>query len=301
MSSLTELTSSLPFFNFKQRNAMLDNVFYDTPGMTPDEIGKLSPLVDREGTIIVVPPSRSGEPIRHYKKALRFMNKEGRTIRAIAVAGVGSSVVGTAALARNVADAFDFDVAGIVTGYGMTDLMSEALGGWFAFGAADSARLAFESMVEKARTTMPDSNATMDESGTVTLESLWGGRSVIPGDNDVATLSEILLAHPEKLEFLVGHSKGCLVIDSALQQFIDDLEGDASDLFERLRVVTLGAVVDLPSRFTRVNQFLGALDWFGGMNSRLTVPHERVPGAWHHLNRNLRYHMDARAVLASLH
>ena len=44
---------------------------------------------------------------------------------------------GTAALARSIADALDADVAGIVTGYGLSDMMSEALGGWFAVGAAD--------------------------------------------------------------------------------------------------------------------------------------------------------------------
>ena len=91
-----------------------------------------------------MPPSNSDRQIRHYKRALRFMNKEGPTIRAIAVAGVGSSALGTAALARSIADALDTDVAGIVTGYGLSDVMTEALGGWFVFGAADRIRFAME-------------------------------------------------------------------------------------------------------------------------------------------------------------
>ena len=70
--------------------------------------------------------------------------KEGPTIRAIAVAGVGSSALGTAALARNFADALNTDVAGIVTGYGLSDVMTEAFGGWFAFGAADRIRYTME-------------------------------------------------------------------------------------------------------------------------------------------------------------
>ena len=91
MSASTEFAASLPFFSYRQRNALIDNFFYDTASLTLEEKAKLSPLVDREGSIIVVPPSNSDRQIRHYKSALRFRNKEGPTIRAIAVAGVGSS------------------------------------------------------------------------------------------------------------------------------------------------------------------------------------------------------------------
>ena len=93
MSASTEFAASLPFFSYRQRNAVIDNFFYDTASLTLEEKAKLSPLVDREGSIIVVPPSNSDRRIRHYKSALRFMNKEGPTIRAIAVAGVGSSAL----------------------------------------------------------------------------------------------------------------------------------------------------------------------------------------------------------------
>ena len=120
MSASTEFAASLPFFSYRQRNALIDNFFYDTASLTLEEEAKLSPLVDREGSIIVVPPSNSDRKIRHYKSALRFRNKEGPTIRAIAVAGVGSSALGSAALARNIADALNTDVAGIVTGYGLS-------------------------------------------------------------------------------------------------------------------------------------------------------------------------------------
>ena len=151
MSASTEFAASLPFFGYRQRNAVIDNFFYDTASLTIEEKAKLSPLVDREGSIIVVPPSNSDRQIRHYKSALRFMNKEGPTIRAIAVAGVGSSALGSAALARNIADALNTDVAGIVTGYGLSDVMTEAFGGWFAFGAADRIRCTMEKFFERIR------------------------------------------------------------------------------------------------------------------------------------------------------
>jgi hypothetical protein len=293
MSASTEFAASLPFLSYKQRNAVLDNFFYDTGSLTVEEKAKLSPLIDREGSIVVVPPSNSDRQIRHYKRALRFMNKEGPTIRAIAVAGVGSSALGTAALARSIADALDTDVAGIITGYGLSDVMTEALGGWFVFGAADRIRFAMEKFFERMRTTMP---ADIVSAGSE-ASAMWFDRSSLPGDNDVSTLSEILLAGPPALEYLITHSKGSLVASYALQQYVEDLEGDETALFERLRITTLGAVVGLPAVFKNVKQYLGALDWFGGANSSLGVTHERVPGVSHHLNPGFPYHMSVAALL----
>jgi hypothetical protein len=271
VSASTEFVASLPFYSYRQRNAVIDNFFYDTASLTLEEKAKLSPLVDREGSIIVVPPSNSDRRIRYYKSALRFMHKEGPALRAIAVAGVGSSALGTAALARNVADALDTDVAGIVTGYGLSDVMSEALGGWFAFGAADRIRYTMEKFFGRMR---PAMSAAILADGT----------------DASTTLCEILLAGPPKLDYLVAHSKGSLVVAHALQRFVEDPEGDESLLFERLRITTLGAVVGLPPAFKKVKQYLGALDWFGGANSSLGVMHERVPGAGHHQYRSAVSH-----------
>jgi len=278
MSASTEFTASLPFLGYKQRNAVLDNFFYDTTRLSLDERAKLTPLADREGSIIVLPPSNSDREIRHYSHALRFMTKEGPSIRAIAVAGVGSSALGAAALARELADALDTDVAGIVTGYGLSDMMSEALGGWFAFGAADRIRHTMERAFARMRP------AALAE-------------SVPAGSDAAATLAEILLAAPPKLDMLVAHSKGSLVVAHALQRYVDDLEGDDSPLFKRLHIVTLGAVVGVPAEFKHVKQYLGAYDWFGGANSSLGVTHERVPGVSHHLNPGFPYHMRVAPLL----
>jgi len=278
MSASTEFATSLPLLGYKQRNAVLDNFFYDTTRLSLDERAKLTPLADREGSIIVVPPSNSDREIRHYPRALRFMTKEGLSIRAIAVAGVGSSALGTAALARSIADALDADVAGIVTGYGLSDMMSEALGGWFAFGAADRIRHTMERAFARMRP------AALAE-------------SVPAGSDAAATLAEILLAAPPKLDMLVAHSKGSLVVAHALQRYVDDLEGDDSPLFKRLHIVTLGAVVGVPAEFKHVKQYLGAYDWFGGANSSLGVKHERVPGVSHHLNPGFPYHMRVAPLL----
>jgi hypothetical protein len=260
----------------KVRNRFWDSVFYDVGSLSPDDQKVLAPLTFEEGDIIVVPPSGAGQKIRHYKHTFRFMNKEGQDIRAIVVAGVGSSVLGTAALARNVADTYDFDVAGIVTGYGGSDLLTEAMGGWFVFGALDRAGLRFDN-------------------------------ERIAKTPDVATLVDILLNNPSQLELLVGHSKGSLLIDFVLQWFLDELQ-DIPDsryenLFNRLNIVTLGAVVSLPERFKNARQFMGELDDFGGANSHQGVRFKEVPGAWHHLNPQWRLgpynHLDVSKVLRS--
>ena len=250
-----------------------DRVFYDVGSLTPDDLKVLAPLTFEEGDIIVVSPSGEGRKIRHYKHTFRFMNKEGQNIRAIVLAGVGSSVLGTAALARNVADTYNFDVAGIVAGLGGLDLPAEAMGGWFALGLQE--RIGFRYT------------------------------DIVAPTADVKTLVDILLADPPQLELLVGHSKGSLLIDFALEQFVEELQ-DVPDpsrydpLIDRLNIATLGAVVSPHERFRKnVRQFMGQLDHLGWLNSHLDVTYEEVPGAGHHLNPNPSIPMGGTPVNVS--
>jgi hypothetical protein len=289
---LTGLAAELPFLPIEWRNAVLDSLVYDVGSLSPEELAQLSPVTDREGGVVVVPPTGRGA-LRHYRTALRFLNAEGDRIRALAVAGVGSSVVGTVALARNVADAIGADVAGVVTGYGLTDLVTESLGGWLLFAALDRARMRVEEWVETSTVALagaiPAAVAARD------LEPL-GHLRPVPGP-DVATVTEILRADPPELVLLVGHSRGNLLLDVVLEEFVDGLVGDGHGLFDRLHVVTFGAVVDPPPEFRHVQQFLGSLDWLGRLNSRRGTPRSSVPRAGHHLNRRLPFHLDAVSTL----
>ena len=251
-------------------NRFWDLIFYDVESLTQPELntlfsdkrgGILSPYAYGEGEIIVVPPKEAGE-IRHYKHTFQFLNEKKQDIRAIVVAGVGSSIYGTAALARNVADTYNFEVAGIVTGYGGMDLLTEAWGGWSVLGALERGNLRSDLVVSHTA--------------------------------DVKTLLEILMAEvlmddPPQLEYLVGHSKGSLLIDFVLHRFEEELQdvpdSEYEPLLERLNIVTLGAVVSPPELFRpNVRQFMGELDGFGRLNSHRGIPFEEVPGAWHHLN-----------------
>jgi hypothetical protein len=232
--------------------------------------GIWSPFAYGEGDILVVPPGRTGRKLRYYKQTQQFLDKESQDIRAIVVAGVGSSAYGTAALARNVADTYDFDVAGIVAGYGGLNLQTEALGGYFLLGLQERAGLRSTKLVAPTA--------------------------------DVKTLVDILLADPPQLEHLLGHSKGSLLIDFALEQFVEEHQ-DAPDpsrydpLIERLNIMTLGAVVSPHERFRKnVRQFMGQLDHLGWLNSHLDVTFEEVPGAGHHLNPNPAMPLQGKAL-----
>ncbi|MGH9023610.1 MAG: hypothetical protein ACRDV9_11015 [Acidimicrobiia bacterium] len=97
MSLAGELASSVALLPWRRRNALIESLFYDLSSLSPVERAKLTSMLEREGSIVVVSPGASGRPIRRYKKALRFINKEGDNVQAIALAGVGSSARGTAA------------------------------------------------------------------------------------------------------------------------------------------------------------------------------------------------------------
>ena len=135
---------------FKARNQAIDSVFYDVSSLTLEEWLSLTPWVDKKGKIIVVSPSDSPKKtIRHYESSFEFLqSNDWKSVLAVAVAGVGSSVIGTAALARNVANSCHGDVAGIVSGYGVSDVMQEGLGGWFFYGKIDQFRYEMENAVD---------------------------------------------------------------------------------------------------------------------------------------------------------
>ena len=136
--------------SFRRRNAILDGIFYDVGKVTHEEALKTAPWLAREGTILVVPPTGEGSLVL-CGTVDDFFAAGGPGIRILVVAGVGSSALGAAAFARNVADAFGTTVAAVVSGYGLADLLTEALGGWFWFGTLNRLRHQFEGLDEISR------------------------------------------------------------------------------------------------------------------------------------------------------
>src|SRR5215213_284794 len=113
----------------QRRNAALDSVFYDVGVITPEETPDLAFWLAREGAIVAVPPSGQGR-LRLFLTPEEFY-RDGGAVAALTVAGVGSSALGAAGFARNVADSLNKPVAAVVSGYGLADVLTEALGGFF--------------------------------------------------------------------------------------------------------------------------------------------------------------------------
>ncbi|MCA9234038.1 MAG: hypothetical protein KDA44_01110 [Planctomycetales bacterium] len=283
----------------KERNQFVDAAFYDVGALDQSERDLLSPFRDREGSVLVMPPHGSAEEMNHYPNALQFLATEGDRVEAVVVAGVGSSVLGAAALARNVADHYEMRVAAIVSGYGASDVISEALGGWFFYGAVDRAWRQVESLVTNAAAAWQERAVPQKEAYSAEAKAarpLDASQLFTPPATDIGTLYDILTTH-RKLRLLLGHSKGNLLISFALRHMAHELGPVGHTAFDRLTVVTLGAVVALHDRFVRQHQFLGGLDMLGRINSQLDIPHVTIPGVGHHLNPAIPMNMSVNRVL----
>ncbi|KRA82909.1 hypothetical protein [Altererythrobacter sp. Root672] len=277
----------------RERNAALDAFFYNLGNLTHDEAHGLALRYAAEGAILEVSPSATPS-IEVWRGREAYGNRAGN-YAALVVAGVGSSALGTAAFARDVANAAGEPVLAVVSGYGLADLVSEAMGGWFLFRALNSARHLFEWMddLRLARDPDPAVSPTM---GTI----LNNPMSLARLSEDVRTVLH-LLSGPTRFRWLIGHSKGNLVLSEALYA----LEADEPAIFGEVRhatnIVTISAKVEMPRGFERIIDVMGELDNFGELNSinfpnaiETDVP---VPMAWHHTNTEWPYHLPVTDTL----
>lgn len=303
MGSIDNLIGSAARPLATSRNILWDTCFYDVKALSAAELTEFAVTPDQEGAVIVVSPGSANRKIRHYASGTEMLKQEGRGIGGVAIAGVGSSVVGTAALARNVADAYGFDVAGVVSGYGISDVIAEAMGGWFFYRYTERFRHSIEIAIEKA----VDALLASPGSDNVARQIPRDRRDhTIPRQLESGTLLDILCAHPQNLKVLVGHSKGALLINYVLDQFVHRMEGHNHPYYDDLHVVTVGAVVGIAKEFTKSSQLIGKLDWFGGINSSPALLWETDPtprpkfieNAWHHLNREIPFNLRLSDVLA---
>lgn len=275
----------------RQRNAVLDWLFYDIGVVTHEEAAAISPWLAAEGAILVVPPSGKGSLSLCASVDEFARNHAG--ITTLAVAGVGSSALGSAAFARNVADAIGKPVAAVVSGYGLADLLAEAVGGFFLFGALNSLRHNFEwldRLRESGKVASPDSETAASGAAK------WTQRS-----KDTRTVSALVSHGKLSIRTLVGHSKGNLVIAEALYGLKDAEAPRYSDLIPQLTVITVSAKVAMPPNCGRIVDILGSIDGFGLLNSRLDLATEvSVPLAWHHTNTQLPFHLPVTQTLRKL-
>ena len=78
--------------------------------------------------------------VHKYQSVGKFLEppyQETRDVDIATITGVGSSALGSAALAWDISVALEKPVLAIVPGYGVADVVLQGLGGWFAFGLHD--------------------------------------------------------------------------------------------------------------------------------------------------------------------
>ena len=256
----------------RRRNAFLDSVFYDVGTIKNSETAELSFWLAREGAILIVPPTGRGS-LSVCLTTDEFFVARNNDVAALAVAGVGSSALGAAAFARNIADALDAPVAAVVSGYGLADVLAEALGGFFLFGALNSLRHTFEELDNLSKSASMSGRSIATTNGARVSE-------------DTATVIGLLEDSRFKATLLVGHSKGNLVISEALYAIKARNEAKANALAKRCGIITVSAKIGMPPIFPRVVDVMGQWDGFGLLNSRLDIETDYVvPNAWHSTNR----------------
>jgi hypothetical protein len=272
----------------RQRNTALDALFYDVKVITPEEAFYISGSLAAEGSIMIVPPS-GGAALTLCETREEFVLRGGHEVHALTAAGIGGSALGAAAFARNVADAIDAPVAVVVSGYGLADIITEALGGHFFFGHLKGLRPVFE---------MLDDFAGRPKFGVADTN---GGETVSRTSLDTRTVRALLADPRLSFRLLAGHSKGNLVISAALHDLCKEDEARAAKLAKTVKIITIGARIAMPPIFPDVIDVIGEWDWFGEMNSRPFIPaDQRVPHAWHHTNTDLKGHLPVTSVLKEI-
>jgi hypothetical protein len=137
-------------------NTALDFIFYDVPTLRaalgekdapmrargeklPSRIIDFDALSDPEGSLLLI-DATTAPYVHKYQSVKKFLEspyQETRDVDIASITGVGSSALGSAALAWDISVALAKPVLAIVPGYGVADVVLQGLGGWFAFGLHD--------------------------------------------------------------------------------------------------------------------------------------------------------------------
>jgi len=275
------------------RNAVFDALFYDTLDLSNEEKALIlaQSFAYDEGGMLFVYPHQANKTIEYFDKSIKLLEKY-PDLDTIAIPGVGSSVIGSAALARQVADITGRPTVGIIAGYGAADMLSEALGGWFDFGLRNRIRVGLSEWQERY-VHGPDDATLLEKYGVPSTAFL----SSEPESN---TLLSIMLRQVPKLKLIVGHSKGALNIHNVLPQFLKETTFEPKD-YENLTIVTLGCGVALPSAFRNVHQYVGTQDMLGRLNTpkgaRTDPTMHEVKGSAHNLCSTNPFHMPVEKIL----
>ncbi len=282
----------------KWRNSIFDRMFYNVRSLSLSEQYEVMRRTSTEGEMMVVRPAKAQAPIEYYALSADLLERyHGEdSIDAIAIPGVGSSDLGTAALARTVADATGRTVIGVIPGYGALDIMSEALGGWFIFGVKNRMR-AFNEFLKGPKDL---TETRLHSHERLMREYRVKSTTLIEEEPESNSILNLLLRNQHKTRLLVGHSKGCLNIANALHAFVKEVPNKKS-INTGIEIVTFACGVNIPPVFENVRQYVGRLDLLGRVNTPLSLYTDPeldwVSIKVHTLNRLSPLHMPAETLI----
>jgi hypothetical protein len=239
----------------------------------------LGALTNPEGTILVVdahhaPFVHSYDDVNTFlEQGLSFVpNRGGEAfpVRIVSVTGVGSSALGSAAFAWNISESLHEPVAAIVPGYGLADIIPQALGGWFGFGVHDFARRLSQQLLAA-------SGLQLAKIGRH-LSSTAIGEEAFQSGNPESAILHAILARKDDITRLYGHSKGALCIQNAVRSLQPERQ-------RQLHITTFGCVIQEETD-ADYNQIMGSIDGLGQLNSWGNWPEQWIR-SWHSTNSML--------------
>jgi hypothetical protein len=297
-------------------NTALDALFYDVGALTatllaqhtiintgasldapssghPLQILDLSAATNPSGSIIIVDAQLAGLVRRTFPDMQQFIDHangiDGAMLRTLTVTGVGSSAYGAVAFAWNVSAAIGEPVAAIVPGYGLADVVPQALGGWFGFEVYDALQSATQHVLASFAPTLAMMGKELALSTRGRVPAVTGAPLFRYGSAASDDVHAILDAVPA-ITRLVGHSKGALAIENALRSL-------AAPRVEGISVFTLGCVIAEEFPQNRYRQSLGYLDPLGILNSWNRTPEHRTC-AHHSTNSCIPLSMQVASCVA---
>ncbi|MCL9780723.1 hypothetical protein M9194_04635 [Vibrio sp. S4M6] len=253
-------------------NSFIDGMFYDISNLNFAEYSLLTTHINIEGSILVVKPEAPGMQVYKYNSLEEFRAIKGPKIEHFVIAGASSSDVGAASLGRTLANHLGEAVGVIISCFGVSDLPMEALQSWFFFGGIQ--------------------RYINEESLPSSVNAFWKqAKDEHVSSAGTQLLIDLLREEGRTIRTLLGHSKGCLSLVHALSNVKHSWD------VSNINLITVGAIVPFPTGMKNVKQYIGELDWFGGLGSDYDLPHTKIPNAWHHLNAQLPLSMNLSQVL----
>jgi hypothetical protein len=291
-------------------NTALDFIFYDVPTLRaalrekdapmrarheklPSRIIDFDAMRNPEGSLLLIDATTEPYVHRYYsvKKFLDSPYPETRDVDIATITGVGSSALGSAALAWDISIALKKPVLAIVPGYGVADVVQQGLGGWFAFGLHDF--LGSKALIQTGLAMAAPKTARIGRglaASTPQEPTVRGAPIFRYGSGSSDALHALLEDRVTPFRLLVGHSKGALQINNAVQSL-------PAERTQGLRVVTLGCPIGENVPGVQYHQYLGLFDALGQLNA-WGHPADHWPLTWHSTNPVLPPAMAAGEIAA---